>query len=523
MSAMAFGNWEMQAGDPADFAFRLAFLPNPHGDDDRAAPEERQSWGAFSVWVRGENLCAHIEQGEVLDSAHWYMLPLLEWLVDNWDPLLHEERLPLSNRGLSAAESLRQTQMPPLSLKEVNDFEWLETWSAWWSRHCVRSARQGGLFPDCYLRRYRDRLEVSTGADPLPGIPNEYVFLTPNRAYNIDPVNAAETLFQVVTAGVRELRRRLPESKRFEELDAKRESLTLPERETSRMAWLAGLGDEIEKFRRVADEVNNTLKNVPQVIRQQITGVRRSTPLIVDGSAYARLLYGAISPATELQDVALLTRLIVDNYVPDAAPWLARLNLPLDLGDVSQLMPGEQGARLGEQACELLCGNSGSWVDIHSVVQSLDIQVSEIDLSDVELRAVSIFGPTQRPHVFCNRRTCWGQGSAVLRFTLAHELCHLLLDREYGDELAVATGPWAPVAIEQRANAFAAAFLMPTWLLKEALSAAGAPIDNPETIKTVSARLRVSASSLIDRLYNLDEITFDDRIRLRTVWSSDRG
>jgi Zn-dependent peptidase ImmA (M78 family) len=235
------------------------------------------------------------------------------------------------------------------------------------------------------------------------------------------------------------------------------------------------------------------------------------------------LLYGAISPATELQDVALLTSLIVGNYVPDAASWLARLDLPLDLGDVSQLMPGEQGARLGEQACELLCGNGGSWVDVRSVIQSLDIQVSEIDLSDVELRAVSIFGPTQRPHVFCNRKTRWGQGSAVLRFTLAHELCHLLLDREYGDELAIATGPWAPVAIEQRANAFAAAFLMPTWLLKEALSAAEAPIDNPETIKTVSARLRVSASSLIDRLYNLDEITFDDRIRLRTVWSSDRG
>jgi hypothetical protein len=72
----------MQAGDPAVFAFRLALLPNPHGDDDRATPEERASWGAFSVWAGGENLCAHIEQGEVLDSAHWYMLPLIEWLVE---------------------------------------------------------------------------------------------------------------------------------------------------------------------------------------------------------------------------------------------------------------------------------------------------------------------------------------------------------------------------------------------------------------------------------------------------------
>ena len=63
---------------------------------------------------------------------------------------------------------------------------------------------------------------------------------------------------------------------------------------------------------------------------------------------------------------------------------------------------------------------------------------------------------------------------------------------------------------------------MPTWLLKDALSAAEAPADNPETIRAVSTKLRVSASSLIDRLYNLNEITFDDRIRLRAIWLPDR-
>jgi hypothetical protein len=110
----------------------------------------------------------------------------------------------------------------------------------------------------------------------------------------------------------------------------------------------------------------------------------------------------------------------------------------------------------------ILGGDADGWVDIHFVVNNLGIEVSGIDLSDDEVRAVSVFGPTQRPHVFYNRRTRWGQSDAVQRFTLAHELCHLLLDREHGDELAIATGPWAPVGIEQRANAFAAAFLMPT-------------------------------------------------------------
>lgn len=226
MSTVAFGNWEMQADDPGDFAFRLAFLPNPHGSDDRATEEDRESWGAFSIWAHGENLCAHIEQGEILDSAHWYMLPVLEWLVDNWDPLLHEERLPLSNSGLSAAESLSRTRQPPLSPKDADDFDWLDTWSAWWARHCIRAGREGGLFPDLYLRRYRDRLELSTGAEPLPGTPDEFTFQTPNRTYRVDLLPAAEALFSVVSNAVSELERRLPQSSRIKRLSARIADLT---------------------------------------------------------------------------------------------------------------------------------------------------------------------------------------------------------------------------------------------------------------------------------------------------------
>lgn len=126
--------------------------------------------GNFTIWAGGENLCAHIE-GEDLQAAHWYMLPLMEWLADNWDPLLHEERLPFRNAGVSAADSLVKNRQPPVSLKETDEFAWLDAWSEWWQRHSMRAAREGGLFPDIYLRRYRDELEISTGADLLPGIP----------------------------------------------------------------------------------------------------------------------------------------------------------------------------------------------------------------------------------------------------------------------------------------------------------------------------------------------------------------
>ncbi|MDT0307425.1 hypothetical protein RM780_10665 [Streptomyces sp. DSM 44917] len=119
------------------------------------------------------------------------MIPLLEWLTKNWDALFHEEQLPLKNVGRSAAEAMALTRTPPISLKEVDEFEWLGEWTAWWDRHNLRSAREGGLFPDLYMRRYRSSFEISTGAETLIGIPEEFAFLAPHRRYEVDLDNAA--------------------------------------------------------------------------------------------------------------------------------------------------------------------------------------------------------------------------------------------------------------------------------------------------------------------------------------------
>ena len=66
------------------------------------------------------------------------------------------------------------------------------------------------------------------------------------------------------------------------------------------------------------------------------------------------------------------------------------------------------------------------------------------------------------------------------RFTLAHELCHLLVDRDKGARLAIVSGPWAPLDVERRANAFAAALLMPEAAVAKAVAHATASIDEIE-------------------------------------------
>ncbi len=523
MSAMEMGNWEMQAGDPAVFALALGFAANPHGDSDRASVEERASWGYFSIWAGGENLCSHAEQGEVLPSVHWYMVSLIEWFAEHWDPLLHEERPALRNAGLSAAESAMRTRVPPLSLKDVDEFRWLDEWASWWSRHSIRAGMAGGVFPDLYFRRYRDLVEVSTGAEPPAGVPEHVYFLTPNRTHYVDPVPVAGSVYAVLTAATQELGRRLPGSDRVARLATRLQNLSSAERVPQRMAWTVGLGAEFDRYLELQAEVEAALAPVEADVRHALTGPGRGSDLLAYGTVSARLLYGAFSPSTVTADVIEIARRLADNFVPDATRWLGALEVDeLRALEVTtrQLTPGEQGSRLGERACEVLATPAESWadvtwVDIRRALADLGVQVSQLELSDESIRAISVFGRTQRPHILRNPRTFWGTSSPVERFSLAHELCHLLLDREWGDELAVASGPWAPLAIEQRANAFAAAFLMPSWLLRRAIAALEQPLDDPESISALAGQLRVSVSSLVDRLYNLGEITVEDRIRLR--------
>jgi Zn-dependent peptidase ImmA (M78 family) len=513
------GNWEMQAGDPAIFALTLGFAANPHGDNDRASEEERASWGYFSVWAGGENLCSHAEQSEVLPSVRWYMISLIEWFVEHWDAMLHEERLPLRNLGASAAESLARSKVPAPSLQDIDEFQWLDEWARWWRRHNVRAAAEGGIFPDLYIRRCRDLVELSTGAEQPLDVPAHVYFLTPNRTHSVDPVPVADSIYAVLAAATQELRRRLPRSDRIARLATRLPDLASTERRPYRMAWVVGLGDEFDRYQELQAEVEAALASVVDDVQQALTGPGRHSDLVVYGTPSARLLYGAVSPTTTTADVLTIVGILAANYVPDASRWLSAL----DLGELRvlgtaarQLAPGEQGSLLGERACELLGAATGLWVDVHGALAKLNVQVSRIELSDENVRGISIFGQTQRPCILQNLRTFWGVTGQVERFTLAHELCHLLLDREWGEEVAVASGPWAPLAIEQRANAFAAAFLMPSWLLREAIAVLARPVDEPGSMPILANRLRVSTSSLVDRLYNLGEITLEDRIRLRT-------
>lgn len=88
------------------------------------------------------------------------------------------------------------------------------------------------------------------------------------------------------------------------------------------------------------------------------------------------------------------------------------------------------------------------------------------------------WGPEHGPVVLVNRRGTHAKGPNGRRATLAHELCHLLVDRGDALPLAEVKGGRVPREAEARANAFAAELLLPSAVAGAALEAVSTDPEN---------------------------------------------
>lgn len=523
--------WERFAGDTASFAVRVAFHRDPdHGE--AASPEMAESWGAFQIWVRGVNLCAHMDSGETMQFSHWYLLPILEWLSANWDPLLHEERPPSSRRSVSTAadvggpaasmafafpydsgaRSRRDDHVRPL--REKAALSRREEHYEWNQRHALRTSRDGGVVPDVRLRRIRDQVEISWTATRLAGA-EDVDFLSHRGTQYVAPSTVAEPLFEVLASASEWLHERLPASERCQALVDSVAALRSPARADERTAWIAGLGTTRERvvarWERLR-ELSTSLGSKGAF--EAVFGSQPSNDVVLDGSCEAALLFGSVSPTIALEDAEILARLLLEEYEPSPVDGLAHLvaDEPTDVSTP----PWHHGYLLADELLhEISDEHIGQRVDVEKLLKGWSVRLLEVSLKDPNLRAVALVGSNHAPSIVLNSGYQWAGSDQARRFTLAHELCHLLHDRSRGARVAMASGPWAPRAIEQRANAFAAWLLMPPRLLDDAVSAAQRPVDTPEGVWEVADGLDVSRATLVEHLYNRGYIDWEARNWLR--------
>jgi Zn-dependent peptidase ImmA (M78 family) len=514
--------WEKFAGRTDVFAIRLSFSPDP--DEGIAInPEEAASWGRLQLWVKGQNLCAHVDQGELLEGVHWYMLPFLEWLTEAWNPLLHEERLPNRNVGDTAVESLMLTRNAPALAAEVDISTWEQEWYEWGRHHALRAARSGGLFPNIVFRRLHDYIEISWDDEPTAGTPSGFRFSLGQGSALLDPEDVANPLYELTADAIRYLEELMPKSERLAALKVRLQDLGKPYQRENRLRWLVGLPAHaltVERFKGVSDgQFKASWERVLNILRHsrprqagEAALATEETSLVVVGSCQAALLFGSVAPTISEADVYTLAEVLLKQY--------SRADRNQELEKLSRSIPPDEGALIWEQGYDLaeslhdVLDLTGEWVDVRSVIRNLGIHELRRKLDDANIRGCSIVGPEHKPTVVINKSSSYSTSAAAVRFTLAHELCHILYDRSHGKRLAMASGPWAPRSIEKRANAFAAMFLMPPYLIERAIADSPDPITELEGARTVARKLRVSTFAAIEHLYSLTLMTEIERDKL---------
>ncbi len=131
------------------------------------------------------------------------------------------------------------------------------------------------------------------------------------------------------------------------------------------------------------------------------------------------------------------------------------------------------------------------------------------DEVDPRIHGASLVHPMPAVLVAANRLRPW-----VTRMTLAHELCHLLFHRaspvtDPGGLSVNAGEGWvldgAHEAREQEANAFAAAFLVPGYALRQLFQ--GQRHDTPGAVKRVSQRFGVGRKVAVNRVVDTFELS----------------
>ena len=231
-------------------------------------------------------------------------------------------------------------------------------------------------------------------------------------------------------------------------------------------------------------------------------------------------MFGCVAPDIRREDVISLAAIMVQarqQGVVESDPALHRFQRAVPI-DESDARPWAQGYALAEDFLERMTpspSGTATSVDIDRILEALGVEVVEVRLTDETTRAVAIAGPQRRPCVAWNSACERNADARGRRFTLAHELCHLLFDADAGRRLALASGPWAPVDVEQQANAFAAMLLMPTEAVHSAVGELTEPLGSRNAVARIAGQFNTGFDATLHHLANLgfiDEYT-TERIR----------
>lgn len=417
------------------------------GAPEEADPAAASTWCALRIWAKGRNLTAHTRTDTLMasESLRWPAAYLARWFLHGWADFWERAGSPLAGPLINPELICRKLDGQLAMLGDEADDDLLDRRDAFVASHSLLAASGGGVMPGVYFLREGPHVEVIWRDSGTPG--SDVRFHEANGRVRVEA-----GLFLDAIKGF---------------LSAVREATaqSAPQLATNIGDWLARVnGPEaalavLEGYVRPwgVPSSRAAAQDVEQVL--ELPANWWSAGPLLDAAKFPiAVVFRALSPVLDTADVLkLIARLRSSAADPLAAARLETLRKGLRpaAGD----LPHEQGYRLAELVRHRL-GNPDRALDVEDLLVSYGIPVKHEALSDADIEAATVWDDAHGPLVIVNEagrsRFPW-----ALRMTIAHELCHLLVDREDAAPLMIASTPWTPPEMERRANAFAAELLLP--------------------------------------------------------------
>lgn len=171
----------------------------------------------------------------------------------------------------------------------------------------------------------------------------------------------------------------------------------------------------------------------------------------------ARMTRGVLSIPT-ISDIIKKIRSSSINKTPELDELSRKAVLHLQRNSCSYAH--ESGYRLAQWTRDQLPVGLKKYVDINAALEGFNVKVTSSGFGSDHIEAIAFWG-SHGPCIMFNDDRAHASNDQRKRMTLAHEFCHLLVDRKNTLPAAEVLGGSVDLYVEQRANAFAAELLLP--------------------------------------------------------------
>lgn len=456
----------------AGIRFEFSFASSPADDDGHA-------WGLGLVWV-GESLLWQTEYDDGSGApVAWTWVDLLEHLTNSWAAINYEELYPFgltpSTPNFLRLEAEQRWQDATKAQRLVED----EALFFFEERHNLARGMRGISLPGIFLMREGNQMWVASG-DLL--IQRPFV----NVTHALEEAGSQIAMQLSCSAH--------PRARAA--VDAWRARARVP----TFFVLRSGLSQaEVEHLRgtRSAEEF------------WELSAGNDDSELL----AAARMIGGKM-PRSEMARILDVVRQQPHTHSGELDSLSEKAGPLVDVNE----HPYQDGYSLGVWLRTQLSLGSAK-VDPIALLRRWNVNIIEMNLERTRIEALACWGPKHGPSVILNLVDIDGEPLSPdrIRATLAHEICHLLVDRETSLPLAEVLRGIAPRRPEQRARAFAAQLLLPKLEASAEVRRATSIVDAIEALRSRFGVSAVLAAWQILNSPDLPQLADDELEYLKAV------